>query len=257
MGFQTAHEDHLDSNHADHLIYGRIIPFFDLYSSSRPHPYSELGVYNDIVNVSSAYIISYFCAKRPELGKGLMRDCSLLTLPSSKTHTYLVTKLLAGDIETNPGPTKRGRKPKWPCGICQYAVKNGDSTMTCDRCNLWIHNKCSGISDSSYIFYQKLNNFVWICPACEVINFEDSYFSNNEVYIQNAFDVLSLTSDISGDDSHLFKPSLASSPQQATNLTEILETSPCSLKQQYPGTSQVCFPNRQSGSWVKFNNHAR
>ncbi len=86
---------------------------------------------------------------------------------------------LAGDVEINPGPPKRGRKPKWPCGLCSYAVKNNDSALLCDHCDLWFHNRCSGVSDASYLHYQNLHQFTWICPACDIIHFEDSFFSTD------------------------------------------------------------------------------
>ena len=83
-------------------------------------------------------------------------------------HVGVSLLVAAGDIETNPGP---GRKPKFPCGICQRAVKNSDAALECDSCNSWIHNKCSGVTDDSYNLYINMQCFNWICPSCEVLNF--------------------------------------------------------------------------------------
>ena len=83
---------------------------------------------------------------------------------------------LAGDVEVNPGPIRRGRKPKWPCRICCYAVKDDDKALSCDRCEFLMHNDCSGVSDESYAYYQDQKQFDWKCPECEVMHFEDSFF---------------------------------------------------------------------------------
>ena len=103
-------------------------------------------------------------------------------------HVGVSLLVAAGDIETNPGP---GRKPKFPCGICQRAVKNSDAALECDSCNSWIHNKCSGVTDDSYNLYINMQCFNWICPSCEVLNFASSFFSIDQIDVTNPFDSLS------------------------------------------------------------------
>ena len=70
------------------------------------------------------------------------RRAHKFALPSSRSMTMALLLALAGDIEANPGP----RKPRFPCGICSKAVRNTDSAVCCDECNLWVHNRCSGLS---------------------------------------------------------------------------------------------------------------
>ena len=65
-----------------------------------------------------------------------------LKVPSSRIAANLILLAMAGDVELNPGP----RKPKYPCSVCSKAVKQSDPAFCCDQCNLWIHNKCSGLS---------------------------------------------------------------------------------------------------------------
>ena len=52
--------------------------------------------------------------------------------------------LLSGDIDLNPGPIK------FPCGICQKAVRDGMRAVCCDECDVWYHVKCYSISTAVY-----------------------------------------------------------------------------------------------------------
>ena len=69
-----------------------------------------------------------------------------IQIAKQKHILVIVLLVLAGDVEVNPGP----RQPIYPCGICARVVKNSDKAVCCDGCNNWIHNKCSGLSDSMY-----------------------------------------------------------------------------------------------------------
>ena len=60
---------------------------------------------------------SYFCKRvRTDLCMALM---------------LLLLLLLCGDNELNPGPVK------YPCGVCQKAVKNNGKAICCDECDIW------------------------------------------------------------------------------------------------------------------------
>lgn len=72
--------------------------------------------------------------------------------------------LLCGDINPNPGP----RPPKFPCKMCCKAVTKTCRAIQCDNCDVWIHNKCSGISDSQYEHFQSDSKLSFICPKCEM-----------------------------------------------------------------------------------------
>ena len=175
-----------------HFCGGKI-PYFDMFST-QPAQYSEL---HHCVSDGSAYLVSYFCAKRPQFGKGLIRTV-LLGTQFSKHHSLVSLMFLAGDVEMNPGPIRRGRKPKWPCGICCYAVKDDDKALSCGRCEFWMHNDCSGVSDESYAYYQDQKQFHWKCSECEVMHFEDSFFSTDEDV--NPDDPFEMLADISSSD---------------------------------------------------------
>ena len=59
--------------------------------------------------------------------------------------------------------------------LCSGAVLNSLKAVECDKCELWVHNKCSFMSDSEYEMKQTSNG-TWICPKCDFFNFSDSFF---------------------------------------------------------------------------------
>ena len=45
------------------------------------------------------------------------------------------------------GSSSKAQKPTtkatWPCGVCTKGV--GENLILCQSCNLWVHNRCSGV----------------------------------------------------------------------------------------------------------------
>ncbi|XP_064382509.1 uncharacterized protein LOC135331318 [Halichondria panicea] len=72
----------------------------------------------------------------------------------------LITVLLAGDIELNPGPSWR-----YPCGECSGPVKCNQKGIFCDVCNTWLHTHCIGLSDLDYSILQASPD-TWACRSC-------------------------------------------------------------------------------------------
>ncbi len=93
---------------------------------------------------------------------------------SSSRHPLFLILMLAGDVESNPGP----RVPKYPCGMCSKAVKQSDKAVCCDICDQWLHNKCSGVSEHMYAILQG-SDCEWICPNCGMPNFSASFFESD------------------------------------------------------------------------------
>ena len=119
-----------------------------------------------------------------------IRSCVPSTRPlRSSSSSRLVISLwllLSGDVESNPGP----RKPRFPCGMCSRAVKNTDPAVCCDHCDMWIHNKCSGLSSHIYES-MKDSSGVWICPSCGLPSFASSLFdSSSSTTTYNSFSAL-------------------------------------------------------------------
>ena len=71
---------------------------------------------------------------------------------------YLI--LLSGDIQLNPGPTRR---EKDPCSICSKGCRT--KAILCDCCDSWYHTKCIGMSN---VEYEELGkpSARWDCIRC-------------------------------------------------------------------------------------------
>ncbi len=127
------------TSYEERTAHGRNFPFFQFPSSNlheqKPgnlnssHDVSPVNVtYIARNNLYETYVTSYYLiqSKKKKAYKGIEHNL----------HASVSLLAAAGDIESNPGPAKRGRKPKYPCGICQYSVKNNDSALECDSCNI-------------------------------------------------------------------------------------------------------------------------
>ena len=66
--------------------------------------------------------------------------------------------MLAGDIESNPGPRSG-------CGICSKYVKKMEKAVQCDDCDHWNHIECVNIDVEHYILLQNSEK-KWFCPNC-------------------------------------------------------------------------------------------
>ena len=73
----------------------------------------------------------------------------------------LLTLLLCGDVEYNPGPSQ----PKYPCGTCQRAVRSNQPGVQCEVCYLWYHTKCLGLTSMDYSKLQQPDD------PCMVLSF--------------------------------------------------------------------------------------
>jgi len=87
--------------------------------------------------------------------------------------------------EPNPGP----RPPKFPCGVCQKAVKWTTPGVQCDSCKLWYHQDCMGMCDGVYL---ALRNVSWHCVQCGLPNFSSCLFDLTFYESANTFDPLQL-----------------------------------------------------------------
>ena len=79
---------------------------------------------------------------------------------------------------------------KAECSLCSGAVLNSHKAVQCDKCEMWVHNNCSFMSDSEYETMQN-SNCIWICPKCDFFNFSDSFFNEQfNLESENRFDLL-------------------------------------------------------------------
>ena len=64
--------------------------------------------------------------------------------------------LLAGDVETNPGPDL--------CGICNKGVAS--NSIRCTWCGRWIHQRCSGLTKRDISQLAKSQSYRFECEKC-------------------------------------------------------------------------------------------
>ena len=85
---------------------------------------------------------------------------------------------------------------KAECGLCSGDVLNNHKAVQCDKCEMWVHNDCSFVTDFQYETMQN-SSCTWICPKCEFFNFSDSFFSEQlNLEDQNRFISLAKDSEI-------------------------------------------------------------
>ena len=85
--------------------------------------------------------------------------------------SWLISLLiLAGDVETNPGPTK------FPCGVCSRPCKKNQDQVQCDTCDQWFHKKCFVINPTNWKALVG-TNISWHCTNCALPNFSSSLFN--------------------------------------------------------------------------------
>ncbi|KAJ8017921.1 Pygopus-like 1 [Holothuria leucospilota] len=115
----------------------------------------------------------------------------LLKFPKTKVpaHVLLLTTLLAGDIESNPGP---GRRPKFPCQICHKAAKWGQKAIECDKCQGWFHVTCLNMNEMIYNVLSEHPSYSWSCCNCGLPNFSSTFMESLlDLELSNSFSLLS------------------------------------------------------------------
>ena len=78
---------------------------------------------------------------------------------SSKGTNLAILIILAGDIETNPGPRSR-----W--SLCKKYCKVSDKVIECTDCEKRFHAKCSNLGDDDLLKIETGNND-WYCTNCK------------------------------------------------------------------------------------------
>jgi hypothetical protein len=95
---------------------------------------------------------------------------------------YLCSLLLTLSYapEPNPGP----RPMKFPCAVCNKAVKWSTPGGCCDSCDVWVHQECMGMPD---VVYYGLINISWYCCQCGLPNISPSIFDSTIYESSNSF----------------------------------------------------------------------
>ena len=68
--------------------------------------------------------------------------------------------LLAGDVNSNPGPIKD------PCSICSKGCPSNQRAIQCDGCDKWHHAKCGNMGADEYFSLATNESSTWMCFNC-------------------------------------------------------------------------------------------
>ena len=71
---------------------------------------------------------------------------------------FIILVILAGDIETNPGPSSK-------YDLCKKVCKVSDKVIECVDCEKGYHAKCSDLSVEELIMIENGSND-WYCTNC-------------------------------------------------------------------------------------------
>ena len=98
----------------------------------------------------------------------------------------LLTLILNGDFELNPGPHNASI---YPCGYCERGVDWGQQALCCDCCDIWYHKTCISMSSIEFEYLDN-NSKSFLCFRCHRISNPASRYHGYEVETSNRFSVL-------------------------------------------------------------------
>lgn len=161
----------------------------------------------DIVT-SNSHALLLFTSKSSHI-----KRCTPIISSQDQDNKKLFTLLLlvlAGDIETNPGPP-----PKHPCSICHRAVKQNDNALLCDQCETFTHKRCLKMNSITYSILEDHESMSWICCQCGLPSFCSSFFNSSleDLSTDNSFSSLDTSLE---DNSHPI-PIATSSPKKSAD----------------------------------------
>ena len=53
------------------------------------------------------------------------------------------------------------------CGVCRRAVKEGQSSIECDVCEVWLHVDCEGLKRRDYDYFAGKGSALYVCRKCK------------------------------------------------------------------------------------------
>ena len=149
--------------------------------SSSCHPDNFYQIFVLSVHIQRSRSFCFF--RRPKVRGGIV-----LLYPIVSKHSKLLVitllLLLAGDVETNPGPDST-LSSSFPCGLCEVDANWSNGGIACENCDRWYHKRCAlshcpftlgannnnnnkRCADLSLSSFNRLANtsLVWICKQC-------------------------------------------------------------------------------------------
>ena len=103
-----------------------------------------------------------------------------------KQKHIILLLLLAGDIESNPGPTKANKDK---CNICNKRCTLKQRAIQCDTCDEWFHASCMHMNTPIYIALGN-KDASWHCLQCGLPQFSSGLFNSYDIDITNPYNAL-------------------------------------------------------------------
>jgi hypothetical protein len=67
-----------------------------------------------------------------------------------------------------PEENKKENSHSEPCQVCKVPFSEDDKAVECDRCKIWTHKKCSGISQGEFDTLTRKNcKLLWLWDECK------------------------------------------------------------------------------------------
>ena len=105
--------------------------------------------------------------------------------------------LLAGDVESNPGPVRTVRDN---CNICNKSCTRIQRAIQCDTCDEWYHAGCLHMNTPVYMALEN-KDVSWHCVQCGMPQFSSGLFNSHDLDTINPHSCLT-NPDISNVDQH-------------------------------------------------------
>ena len=135
-----------------------------------------------------------------------------------KPKHLILLLLLAGDVESNPGPIRTARNK---CNICSKTCTKKQRAIQCDSCDQWYHSTCLHMNTPVYIALEN-KDVSWHCLQCGMPQFSSGLFDSHDLDTTNSY--ICLTSpEVNDLDLHL--PIARSTP-----IKSIKKTYPTKIK---------------------------
>ena len=133
---------------------------------------------------------------------------------SDTRNMIILTLLIAGDIQSNPGPINKNISV-YPCGLCELPVSWNCQAVCCDGCDVWLHKSCIELCSTDFELLQR-SNVQWMCCRCDSINVDTFTFHSYDLD-PNYYSPIQDQNITLESVSSVFSPLKASSPRDRKN----------------------------------------
>lgn len=155
-----------------------------------------------------------YCILKTDMNSAGRRPLTLPVNNRKGRAIILLSILLSGDVELNPGPGKQ--ESIYPCALCDHPVGWNHDGVCCDACDNWHHKSCIEMCTHDYELLNR-PNVQWLCCKCESINISTFTFRSYELELTNVYEPISDTNITLESVSSAFSPLKASSPKLKNN----------------------------------------